>query len=41
MSISDESYIIKALANKIGIRRLYAHPDIAESARDFVRNHNR
>lgn len=41
VSISDESYIIKALANKIGIRRLYAHPDIAESARDFVRNHNR
>ncbi|EGK60858.1 metal-dependent phosphohydrolase [Centipeda periodontii DSM 2778] len=38
VSISDESHIIRALANKIGIRRLYAHPDIAEQARTVVRN---
>ena len=38
VSISDESHIIRALANKIGIRRLYAHPDIAGQARTIVRN---
>lgn len=38
VSISDESHIIRALANKIGIRRLYARPDIAGQARTIVRN---
>ena len=41
VSISDESYIIKALANKIGVRRLYADPKIAESVREIVRKRNR
>jgi len=41
VSISDESHIIKALANKIGVRRLYADPQIAESVREIVRKRNR
>ena len=38
VSVSEESHIIRALANKIGIRRLYAHPDVAEEARKIVHN---
>ncbi|WP_314762877.1 HD domain-containing protein [uncultured Selenomonas sp.] len=38
VSISDESHIIRALSNKIGIRRIYAHPSIAEAARKIVQD---
>ena len=38
VSISEESYIIRALATKIGIKRLYAHPDVADEAREIAKN---
>lgn len=38
VSISEESYIIRALATKIGVKRLYARPDIAEAARTIAKN---
>ena len=38
VSISEESHIIRALSNKIGIRRIYAHPSIAEAARKIVQD---
>ena len=38
VSVSEESYIIRALATKIGIRRLYAHPMVSEEAKKIVRD---
>ena len=36
VSVSEESYIIRALATKIGIKRLYAHPKVARQAKKIV-----
>jgi HD superfamily phosphohydrolase len=36
-TISEESYIIKSLTDKIDIRRLYAHPTIADKAQRRVK----
>lgn len=36
VSVSEESYIIRALATKIGIKRLYAHPKVARKAKKIV-----
>lgn len=39
-TISEESEIIKALTEKIDIRRIYCRPDIADEALKLVRQHN-